>query len=391
MEGVAIVISTLGALLLVGLLADVAGRAIGFPRVTILVLAGLLFGPPGLDWLPSQATDWYPLVSDIALLMVGFLLGRKLSRKTLDRVGREVVAISVVEVLGVAAIVFGGLMLIGAPLPVAMILAGIGPASAPAAVQNVVEESRAEGPFTDTVLGIVAVDDAWGLVVFSLLLATAGALAGDGGAMDVLKDGGRELGGAIGVGLVLGVPAAFAVRWVRSGDPMEAEALGLVLLAGGLALWMEASFILAAMVMGACIVNLAARDSRPFQAIEKVEWPIMVLFFILAGAEAKPALLLELGVIGGAYVVLRSVGLIMGAWIGAKLGGAPKEHGRWVGPAILPQAGVALGMALVAGTRFPELKDQVVAIVVGSTVLFELGGPIMTRLALRRMNEANDG
>ena len=388
MNDLALIITTLGALLLLGLVGDLLSRALPLPRVTLLVLTGIVIGPPGLALLPGEATDWYPLISDLALLMVGFLLGGKLSRETLADVGPQVLTISAFEVVGVSLAVFTGLVLTGVQLEVALLLAGIAPASAPAAVISVTEQLGARGRYTDTLLGIVALDDAWGLVVFSLLLATAQALGGGGGAVDALVHGGRELGVSLLIGLAVGVPAAFLTGRLRPGEPTQAEALGVVLLAGGVALWLEASFLLTAMVVGVVVVNLAAHHERPFREIAHVEWPFMVLFFILAGASLEVGALQAIGWIGLVYIALRAGGLVVGAYLGGVVGGAEPRIRRWMGLAIMPQAGVALGMALVAGNAFPELRDTILPLVIGSTVVFELAGPAFTRLAIIRAGEA---
>jgi Kef-type K+ transport system membrane component KefB len=388
MEHLSLVLGTLGALLLLGVASELISHRIRIPRVTLLILSGVVVGPPGLGWLPSLTREWYPLVSHVALLMVGFLLGRKLERRKLKSVGMPVLAFSVFEVLGAAVLVCVGTFLAGAPPSMALVLAGVAPASAPAAVMSVTKETASKGSFTDTLLGIVALDDAWGLVVFSLLVATAGAIAGSGGVFEALTDGGRELGGAILIGVGLGVPSALLLRWLRGMEPMQAEALGIVLVAGALSLWLESSFILAGMLVGATIVNLCPPDREPFQAVEALEWPIMVLFFVLAGAEADLTRLKDLGVVGTTYVFLRCVGLVAGAYIGGSIAGVDRSHRRWMGPAIFPQAGVALGMALVAGQRFPQIREDLLAVVIGSTILFEVVGPILTRLALIRVGDA---
>jgi len=389
MENLGLVITTLGALLLLGLSGDLLSRWLPLPRVTLLVVFGVVIGPSVLGLLPERAEGWYPFISDLALLMVGFLLGGKLSVSNLREVGKHVLGISAFEVLGASLLVLAGLLLVGAPWPLALILAGIAPASAPAAVSNVVEEVEAEGKYTNTLLGIVAIDDAWGLIAFSLLVAVAQTLVagGEGTPLDALAHGGWELGGAIALGLAVGIPAAFLTGRLRPGEPTQAEALGVVLLAGGLALWLEVSFLLAALVVGATIVNLASHHERPFAEIEYIEWPFMILFFLLAGASLHVAELAHIGLAGGAYIGFRALGLVLGAYVGGTVTGAEPRIRRWMGVAIMPQAGVALGMALVAGNTFPDLKDTVLPLVVGSTVVFELLGPVMTRLALIRAGE----
>ncbi|HSR72693.1 MAG TPA: cation:proton antiporter [Kiloniellales bacterium] len=382
-----VILLTLGALLLLGLATDALGRLTRLPRVTILVLFGVLIGPSGLDLLPVAIEAWYRLFADVALLMVGFLLGGKLSLASLRRTGRPVLWISAFEVLGVAAAMFLGLTALGFDFHLALLLAGIAPASAPAAISAVVDEARAKGRYTDILLGVVALDDAWGLIVFSVLLAAAQALQGGGGVLESLQYGAWELGGALLVGVVLGLPAAYLTGRIEPGEPTQTEALGVVFLCGGLALYLEVSFLLAAMLVGAIVVNLAQHHNRPFREIRHIEWPFMVLFFVLAGASLHLDEILEIGAVGAAYIGLRVAGLVAGAWLGGLLGKAEALHRRWIGLAITPQAGVALGMALVASSRFPELGDRILAIVIGTTVVFELAGPVLTRLALLRVGE----
>jgi len=393
MENLGIITFTLGALLLLGLSGDLLSQRLPLPRVTLLVIFGVAIGPSGLALLPESAEDWYPFISNLALLMVGFLLGGKLSVSKLREIGGNVLGISLFEVLGASLLVLFGLLLVGVPLPLALILAGVAPASAPAAVSNVVDEMGARGKYTDTLLGIVAIDDAWGLIAFSLLVAVAQTLVvgGNGTPMGALLHGGRDLGGALLLGLAVGIPAAYLTGRLRPGQPIQAEALGVVLLAGGLALWLEISFLLTALVVGATIVNLASHHERPFNEIEYIEWPFMILFFLLAGASLHVAELAHIGVAGLAYIVFRALGLVAGAYIGGWAAGAEPRIRRWMGAAIMPQAGVALGMALVAGNTFPALKETILPLVVGSTVVFELLGPVLTRMALIRSGETAAG
>lgn len=381
------VLVTFGGLFLIGLLADLLGRRTPLPRVTLLLLAGFLIGPSVLDWLPQFTADWFPLLTDIALAMVGFLLGQKLTLPTLRQMGRSVLAMSIGEVILTSLLVFTVLALSGVALEIALLLAGIAPATAPAATMDVVSEYHAKGKFTDTLLGIVAIDDAWGLLVFSILLAIAQGLSGQGGAGEVLASGAREIGGAVLLGLMLGIPMAYITGRIRPGEPTQAEALGLILLCSGLAAWWGVSHILTAMVMGAAVANLARHHDRPFHAIEGIEWPFLILFFLLAGAALHLEALAEIGLLGAGYIGLRIVGRILGTRLGGWLSDTDPAIRRWIGLALLPQAGVAIGMALLASQRFPELANIILPVVLGSTVIFELLGPVATRRVLIRMRE----
>lgn len=380
----------LGVLLLVGLATDEIGRRTRLPRVTLLILCGLAAGPTGFDLLPWAFQDSYEFIASVALTMVAFLLGGRLSLPALRRHGKTILVVSLVVAVLTAILVGTGLSAIGTPVVLALLLAGIATATDPAVSRDVVRQEHAKGSFTNTLLGIVAVDDAWGLVAFSLLLVAARAIAGDGG-LAVLQYGLWDLGGALLVGAAVGLPAALLTGRLRPGEPMQAEALGIVFLCAGLAIWLEVSFLLAGIVAGVIVVNLATHHSRPFHEIEHIEWPFMILFFVLAGASLELEGLGAAGTIGIAYIVLRTVGRVLGGWLGGALAGAPALHRQWIGFALVPQAGVALGMALVGAQHFPHLAETLLAVTIGSTILFEIFGPILTLVALRRVGEASSG
>jgi Kef-type K+ transport system membrane component KefB len=387
MDHLPLVFIGLGALFLISLATDALGRRTPLPRVTLLLVCGVVAGPSALDLVPPQVVaDWFPVVADVALAMVGFLLGGHLSARTLRRHGRTILSLSLVVVVLVGGLVLGGLVLVGVPLAACLILAGAATATDPAAVMDVVEEGGAAGPFTETLLGVVAIDDAWGLIAFSVLLSFAEALGASGESHAVLH-GLREVGGALLLGGLIGLPAAYLTGRVAAGEPTLAEALGIVFLCCGVALWLEVSFLLATMTMGAVVANLGRHHSRPFHAIEHIDWPFMVLFFVLAGASLELDVLWQSSFVLVAFLVLRTAGRILAAWGWGLAARSDQGLRRWMGVALLPQAGVAIGMGLVAAERLPELRSTVLPIVIGSTVVFEVLGPVLTRLALSRVGE----
>ena len=378
---------TIGALFLTGLLADEIGRRTRAPRVTLLMLIGVGIGPSGFDLLPPALEAWYEFFAVAALAIVAFLLGGTLRPEMLRAHGREILVLSNTVALISAAFVTGGLWAIGAPAAVALLLGGIATATAPAAMQDLVRQAKATGSFPDRLLGIVAVDDGWGLILFSLILVVTGAMTGNG-APDILPVLAREIGGAAVIGLAIGVPAAFLTGRLKPGEPMLVEALGVVFLVAGFALWIEASFLVAGMVAGAVVANFARHHSRPFHEIENVEWPFLVLFFILGGAALELDRLAEAGLLVLVFVVMRALGRIVGGWIGGRLAGLDTRESLWTGAALMPQAGVAVGMALIAADHFPQWHEVILSVTLATTVIFELAGPPVSMLALRRMGYA---
>lgn len=383
-----VVFLALGGLFLVGLLADQLGRRTRLPRVTLLLICGLIVGRSGFDLLPPDVTTWYEFLSVAALTMVAFLLGGELTLENLGRHGRAILFVSGAIVVMTLPLVTGGLWMLGLPLGAAILLGAIATATAPAATEDALSQSGVTGGFATILRGVVAIDDAWGMLAFSLAMVAVQALAGSGGDASILLDAVWEIGGALALGLAIGVPGAYLTGRLTKGEPLQTEALGLVCLTAGLALWLDVSFLLAGMTVGTVIVNTARHHDYAFHEIKHIQWPFMMLFFLLAGATLEAEALIDLGVYGAGFVVFRILGRILGGWIGAALGGVPRDQRVWVGPALLPQAGVAIGMALVAAQEVPEYADLILSLTVGTTVVFELIGPLATIYAARRAGQA---
>lgn len=377
----------LGALLLTGWIAHVAGEKTGIPRVTVLLVIGVLAGPDILDLIPDKVSDWFDQVTHLALAMVGFLLGERFMGRELKRSGRKVLIISIGEVVAAAAAVFLATQIIGLDPVMGLLLAAMAPASAPAATLDVIEEKGANGPLSRTVLGIVAIDDAWGVILFSLLLVAAQALNSDTAPLSWMASAAWEVFGGVALGIILGIPMAWMTGRIKEGEPTLLEASGFVLLCGGIALWLNLSYLLACMALGATVANRAKHYKRPFSDIKGAKEPFMVIFFLLAGFKMDIDVIPALGMIGAVYIVSRSIGLIGGGALAASLAGADETVRRNVGWCLLSQAGVALGLALLVEERFPEIGGKILPLVIGTTIIFELLGPVFVRWRLKKAGE----
>ncbi len=381
---------SLGALLLLGLFISTLSDRTFLPRVTMLIVLGLVIGEQGLALLPAFFSVHFNVVTDITLMMVGFLLGGKLSKTTFDSSAKKIIIVSLTAAVITTLIVSIGLVFIGIDTKLAILLGTIASATAPAAIVDVVKDSKVENQFTDTLLSIVALDDIWALLLFAFSMAVVINL--DTGQFDVsfLTSAAREIIGAVVLGVLLGLPSAYLTGRIRDGQPMMLEALGIVSVCGGAAIYLDVSYLIACIVMGVVVVNLAKHHDSPFHAIEDIESLFLIVFFVIAGASLELGILKNIGYLGIAYIVLRCAGKYFGAWLGVVISAPDEQSMRWMRYALLPQAGVSIGLALAAAARFPQYQQSLLTLVIGSTVFFELVGPVYTRISISRASEIDE-
>ena len=377
----------LGAILSVSILADVVASRTRLPRISLLVLVGVgvaVIQQWGMDQPGARPLDGLaePLIQ-VALVMVAFLLGGELTMERLRSTGPLILIISLSVILAGAAAVGIGLLAMGFPLVVAVSLAAISVATDPAAVSETVHDSGDTRLRARLLLGIVAIDDGWGILAFGVAMALLGWwLSGEGGV--ALLHAAWELGGALLLGTAIGLPAAWLTGRLREGKPTQVEAIALILLLAGSSSWLGVSSLLAAMFAGALVANLSTHHTRSFNEIENIEWPFLVFFFVLSGASVDLYRLDEAIVLTLAYIGLRLAGRYLGGRLGVGLARRRQaELPNNFGLALTPQAGVAMGMALLAAERFPEYGSVLLSAVVASTVFFEIVGPLLVKRVLR--------
>jgi Kef-type K+ transport system membrane component KefB len=365
----------LGGIFLVGLLLSTIAQRTFLPRATLLLLFGAAIGEDLLNLIPMLLVDRFGLIAEITLLMVGFLLGGKLTKSSLRGHTGMSFSISICAALLPALAVCLGMIAMGVATEIAVLLGCFAAATAPTAILDVVQESGVKNRFSELLLLIVVLDDIWALVLFGIGMAVVTSLNGVAGEAGFIGLVAWELGGAVVLGIAIGVPAAYLTGRIKKGKPMLSEALGIVFLCGGVALWLNVSFL------------ISAHHSYPFHAIEGIQSLFVIIFFVLAGASLELGALTAIGVIGGVYILCRALGKYLGAWIGGFISKSGQANQLWMGVALLPQAGVAIGMALVASNQFPEYRQIMLPIVIASTVVFEVIGPVFTRLAIQRSSK----
>jgi Kef-type K+ transport system membrane component KefB len=377
----------LGVILSASIFGDFLARRTRVPRISILMLVGIGIAFVQQVWIGAESADVLgglsePLIQ-LALVMVAFLLGSELEVSRLRNTGSLILIISLFVVIASGVLVGAGLLMLGFPVVVAVSLAAISVATDPAAVSESVRDSGRTGLVPGVLLGIVAIDDGWGIVVFGLSMAALSWVVGSDGQLALLHAM-WELGGAILLGLAVGLPAARLTGRFRPGEPTQVEAIALILLLAGLSSLLGVSALLASMIAGGLVANLSHHHTRSFREIEHIEWPFLVFFFVLSGAsidlyKLDDAILLTL-----AYIILRLAGRVLGGYLAVRFSSA-RHQGlpRDIGLALTPQAGVAIGMALLAAEQFPQFRDSILPVVVASTIIFELIGPLLVKRVLR--------
>lgn len=382
-----------GFILLVGLFSAKLINKIRFPSVTAYLLLGILIGPSLLNFVPQGILGASGLISNIVLGMIAFSIGQNFSRDNFRKMGKSVIWISVLEACGawfLVTLVF--LVILRQPFYIALLFGAIASATAPAATVMVIRESRAKGDFTNTLLGVVAIDDAWCLVIFAISLAISRAISAHMMVatffvIKVFLKALLSIFGAFILGAVIAITLSYLSRFVRTQAELQIFTLGFIFLNIGIASWLNLSVLLANMFLAAILVNINRSSFNFFDTLKTVDSPLYLLFFVLAGANLEIGILSKLGLIGLTYLLFRVLGKLVGAGLGARISNASASIKKYLGLSLIPQAGVALGCALIAKSTFPNVGDMVFTTIVATTVIYELVGPVFTKFALKKAGD----
>lgn len=374
----------IGIIFFIGLASDVLGRKTAVPRVTFLIIIGIIIGPSGAELLPkSFITEWFNTITTVSLGMIGFLLGQQFTLKALKKIGKQVFYIAFFKVFLTFVLLSSIFIIIGLKSDIAFVLAAIASATAPAAIYEIIHELKIKNDFTKTLLGVVAFDDILALLLFSIVLSFI-SFNGYSGFYEIFGRGIFDIIASIGIGFLIGYPVAKITGRLNGGEPIMAEALGSVFIISGIAIALDLSPILSAMALGSAVSTFATHHKTPFHAIKHIEWPFMIIFFLLAGASLHLDSLSGIGLIGFVYISVRIIGFYIGARFSAKISGSDEIIQKFIGLALIPQAGVAIGMALMASQKFNDEGNIILPLILGTTVFFEIAGPVIARYAIKR-------
>lgn len=378
----------LAIMIFAGMFCGRMAKHVHLPNVTGYLVAGLLIGPSVFGLLSEDFLTTINIISDVALGFIAFSIGNEFKMSYFKRVGVAPIVIACLESLFAVVFVVLGLLIARQPLPFSLVLGAIAAATAPAATIMVIKQYRAKGPVTETLLSVVAIDDATALILFSLAVAVAQALSNGAASLGAsLLSPLKEIGGALVVGAALGFVFLLPLRFFKKAGNRLSLIAAFIFLGLGISEWLGLSDLLLCMAMGAVVANFSADVDSIMDLCDGVTPPIFMLFFVASGADLQLSVLPTVGLIGVVYIVLRVAGKYFGAAIGAAMCKCEGAVRKYLGPCLLPQAGVAIGLSLAAGQVVPEHAPQIRAVILCGTLIYELVGPAVTKLSLKKAGE----
>lgn len=408
--------------LIFGLLSSRLMKFLKLPNVTGYLLSGIILGPYVLGpyiggWSADSASSSTSLlsdiswISDVALGFIAFSIGSSFKMSTLKALGKRIVTITVFEALGGCFLTLLALFIAYAinpsiPIPVILTLGAIACATAPAATLMVIRQYNAKGPVVNTLLPVVAFDDAVALIMFSILFAISKSIAGGKGlnTYELIAVPLIEIFASLGIGVVLGLILTSACHYFKSRNNRMIWCCAMILSALGFSfvfkkyLDLELSSLLTCMMIGALWNNVSKDCEKTLDVLERFTPPLFMLFFVISGASLDltifnggPLTTMVL-IVGSIYIIARSIGKWFGSFLAAEITHAEPEVKKYLGFTLLPQAGVAIGLATTANDSFTILGFAnegalILAVILTATIIYELIGPVITKISLTKAGE----
>lgn len=379
----------LALILFTGLIFGRAVKLLKLPKVTGYLIAGLLIGPYVLKLVPLDLVEGLGLVSEIALSFIAFSIGSEFKLSYLKKVGMMPIVIAIMEGLAATLVVTLVLTLFGFGIEISLLLGAIASATAPAATIMVVRQYKAKGPVTNTLLSVVALDDAVALIAFGFSVAIVNMMQRPGEvslAISILKPF-IEILGSLLAGFILGVLFTIPLRFFKKESNLLIITAGFVFLGSSLATMLGLSPLLICMSLGAMLVNVSKSGDSILKLTDSITPPIFLMFFVVSGMELDITVLPKIGLIGILYIVCRVIGKVGGASLGAMIMKAPEAVRKYIGFSLVPQAGVAIGLSLMAAQMLPEYGQTIRAVILSATFIYEMVGPAITKVALKKAGE----
>ncbi len=412
------ILLSLSIAIFAGLMLSRLAKLLSLPAVTAYLIAGILIGPfclgalgiEGLGFTSGEKLNSLSIISDVALGFIAFAIGNEFRLSQLKAIGKQATIIGIFQavfttiVVDLALVTFSLLRPDVLPLPAAIILGAVASATAPAATLMVVRQYKAKGPVTDTLLPVVALDDAVGLILFAISFGIAKSLMmGSTNLTSIIVEPLIEVVLSIALGTLMGYLFTFFERFFHSRSKRLSMSVAFVLLTVALSMLkfevfgihIAFSSLLACMMLGTIFCNICDFSANLMDRLDRWTAPIFILFFVISGAELDLGVLTDVMVvlIGVVYIITRCVGKYYGASLSARFSKAPETVKKYLGITLFPQAGVALGMAIKTieyCSTVPNASNiglLVQNIILFSVLIYELIGPYLTKISLVKAGE----
>ncbi len=378
------ILISLAIILIAGFLLSRITKKLKLPNVTGYILSGILIGPYCLHLVPKEVISNMDFVTDIALAFIAFNVGEYFMLSNLKKSGKKIVIITIFESVMASIFIFITMYFIfHLSLSFCLILAAIASATAPASTLMTIRQTKAKGDFVDSVLQIVALDDVVSLVLFSVAVAVANAFESKAkfSFMLLLKPILQNVA-IIAIGLLFGLIIFLLFKKKRSADSQLIIAISMILLLSGVCSIFDISPLLGCMMMGTIYINLS-HNHHLFESLSRFSPPVLLCFFVLSGMNLNLSSLATLGIIGVVYFIVRIVGKYAGATLGSMITHSTSNNKKYLGLALIPQAGVSIGLASLGARLLPaNLGNMLTTIILSSSILYELMGPACAKLSL---------
>lgn len=382
----------IGIMLLCGLLFGRLTKLIGLPNVTGYLIAGLIFGPHVLGVFSLDTVNSInAIVSEIALAFIALFIGAEFKISFLKEIGVASIVITLFQGILAGVLVTLGLIAFKVDLALALVFGTIATATAPAVTIMIIKQYRAHGPVTKMLLSVVALDDALALILFFFAINVAKSMTT--GAFDLYAAIVKPLI-SIGISALIGVGAALILliplRFFKKKSNRMCAIAGTIFIASALSNYFDASSLMTCMIFGGVLVNISKEADSVIELSELMTPIILMLFFVLSGASLDIRVIPMVGLIGIIYIVTRATGKMFGSWLGAVVMKSPPTVKKYLGLTLLPQAGVALGLMIVASQALPHYAEQIRTVILGSVLFYELVGSALSKIALSKAGEIPD-
>lgn len=360
------------------------------PDVTGYLIAGIIIGPSLLGIIPKAALPGLEPLANVALAFIAYNIGCEMDFATLKQLGKSIVSVTAYQAFGTMLLVFVTFMVLNQGLGFSLVISAIACATAPAATLMVIQQYKAKGKLVDTLIPVVALDDAFCIMAFGIASTVAQNLM-SGQAPSIYGMLVVPLGEIL-LSLALGIVAGFLVTYVLTTLKRENDLIifivGSVLMLSYLAEHFHLSALLTIMTFGVVLVNFSVRKQMVREALNGVSVPVMVAFFALSGADLDLGVLSGAGLLGIAYFLSRALGKYFGAGLGAKITHMPKNVVKYLGFTLMPQAGVAIGLSQIASQILSEPHASTIrAVVLAAVIANEIAGPILAKYGLTKAGE----